>query len=325
MGEDVEIKVDFDTSVGLKRGASVKVAGLKAGRVEKVDFRGGEIDPEVKRRVYVRIHLSIKPAIAETLREDARFYITTTGLLGEKYVEIDPGSAKKALGSSIKKGIPPMRIEVMAANLNTFLEVGATILRENKDILAQTMKDVQATAKAGREAVEAGKDMIVEARQKIREITEKSKRVLAAAETALKEYTPGQGATGNAIKRVASQSSELVSTINRTVGDGQKIKGIIDDVRSVTSAVKRVVGSAEVKVLALLDNVDKAISDATGFIAEGKTRVSRFLTQVEVLMKKVRDGEGTIGALLNDREMYDDAREMMKDLKRHPWKFLWKE
>ena len=42
-------------------------------------------------------------------------------------------------------------------------------------------------------------------------------------------------------------------------------------------------------------------------------------------MNKVCDGEGMIGALLNDREMYDDVWEMMKDFKRHPWKFLWKE
>ena len=325
VGEDTGIKVDFGTSAGLKSGAPVKVSGLTAGRVEQVEFLGGTIDAELNRPVYVRVHLSMKPEIAATLRDDAKFYITTIGLLGEKYVEIDPGKSKTKLGNAIKEGIPPMRIEVMAANLNTFLDVGSTILRENKEILTQTMQDVRAATKAAREAVEEGKAMIVEARKKVKSITEKGEAVLIAAELALKEYTPGHGDTGNDIKRVASQSSELVSTINKTVGDGHKIKAIIDDVRSVTGSIRKVVSKAEVKIDALLDNVDQAVRDATGLIAEGKKRVGKFLDQAGVLMEKLRDGEGTIGALLNDREMYDDAREMMKDLKRHPWKFLWKE
>ena len=325
MGEEAEIKVDYGTSSGLKAGAPVKVSGFTAGRVENVEYLGGQIDPELNRPVYVRVHLTLKPDIAETLREDANFYITTVGLLGEKYVEVDPGSGKTPLGNMIKQGIPPMRIEVMAANLNTFLDVGSTILKENKELLTQTMQDVRGATKAAREAVEEGKAMVIEAREKLKSITEKSEAVLAAAETALKEYTPGQGETGNDIKRVASQSSKLVSTMNKTVGDGQKIRAIIDDVQKVTAAVRRVAGKTEIKVNAILDKVDKAVSDATGLIADGKKRVGKFLDQVELVLKKVRDGEGTIGALLNDREMYDDAREMMKDLKRHPWKFLWKE
>jgi phospholipid/cholesterol/gamma-HCH transport system substrate-binding protein len=218
-----------------------------------------------------------------------------------------------------------MRIEVISSNLNTFLDVGASILRDNREVLTDTMKDIQATAKAGREAVEEGRAMIKDARRRLDVITTKSTAVLAAAEAALLEYTPGIGETGNYVKKVAAQSSMLVSTINKTVGDGEKIRGIIADVHNVTGAVRRVVSKAEAKVEALLDNVDNAVRNASELVAQGKDRVTRFLDQVQLLMNKVRDGEGTIGALLNDREMYDDAREMMKDLKRHPWKFLWKE
>ena len=36
-------------------------------------------------------------------------------------------------------------------------------------------------------------------------------------------------------------------------------------------------------------------------------------------------GRGTIGQLIVDQEIYDDLKEMLRDLKRHPWKMLWKE
>jgi phospholipid/cholesterol/gamma-HCH transport system substrate-binding protein len=39
----------------------------------------------------------------------------------------------------------------------------------------------------------------------------------------------------------------------------------------------------------------------------------------------VRKGKGTAGALLVDPQIYDDLKELVRDLKRNPWKFFWKE
>lgn len=68
----------------------------------------------------------------------------------------------------------------------------------------------------------------------------------------------------------------------------------------------------------MLDGVNKELIST----AES---VRAILADTKVLTQRLKDGQGTIGALLSDREMYDDIREMMKDLKRHPWKFIWKE
>ena len=38
-----------------------------------------------------------------------------------------------------------------------------------------------------------------------------------------------------------------------------------------------------------------------------------------------RKGKGTAGALLVDQQIYDDLKELVRDLKRNPWKFFWKE
>ena len=39
----------------------------------------------------------------------------------------------------------------------------------------------------------------------------------------------------------------------------------------------------------------------------------------------VSSGKGTVGALLTDREIYDDLKEVMKTIKQRPWKIVWKE
>ena len=43
------------------------------------------------------------------------------------------------------------------------------------------------------------------------------------------------------------------------------------------------------------------------------------------MVTDLRAGKGTAGALLSRDEVYSDLRELIRDLKRNPWKFFWKE
>lgn len=46
--------------------------------------------------------------------------------------------------------------------------------------------------------------------------------------------------------------------------------------------------------------------------------------RLDVQMARMEKGEGMLGALLNDQEMAHNLRALIKDLKKHPWKLLWK-
>ena len=48
-------------------------------------------------------------------------------------------------------------------------------------------------------------------------------------------------------------------------------------------------------------------------------------TDVQSILGNVKKGKGTAGALLVDPQIYDDLKELVRDLKRNPWKFFWKE
>ena len=48
-------------------------------------------------------------------------------------------------------------------------------------------------------------------------------------------------------------------------------------------------------------------------------------SDAQSLLSDVKRGKGTAGALLTDPQIYDDLKELTRDLKRNPWKFFWKE
>ncbi len=80
IGQTVRVQVVFPNASGLVEDASVKVAGVKIGRVERleVDFDQARATLLLDRDAHIR--------------KDARVTIRARSLLGEKYVEISPRS-----------------------------------------------------------------------------------------------------------------------------------------------------------------------------------------------------------------------------------------
>jgi len=77
------VKAHFANISGLKEGATVEIAGVTVGKVSKINLEDYEalveilIDPEVK------------------LQEDSIASIRTQGIIGDKYIKINPGGAEE--------------------------------------------------------------------------------------------------------------------------------------------------------------------------------------------------------------------------------------
>ena len=89
------VTAKFDTIGSLSSGASVKIAGVRIGRV-----RGIGIDPNTFQAV-ATLEISGDHA---NIPEDSTAKIMTSGLLGEQYVSLEPGGDDKSLkeGDEIK-------------------------------------------------------------------------------------------------------------------------------------------------------------------------------------------------------------------------------
>ncbi len=46
---------------------------------------------------------------------------------------------------------------------------------------------------------------------------------------------------------------------------------------------------------------------------------------LEVILNRMKKGEGTVGKLLTDETIYNDLKALVADIKANPWKLLKKE
>ena len=100
-GGGYTITADFPTVGGLKTGSTVEIAGVEIGRVNGITLS------DYQARVIMSIKTDVK------LQEDSIASIKTRGLIGEKYIRINPGGSEKIIkpNGRITEVEPPVDIE----------------------------------------------------------------------------------------------------------------------------------------------------------------------------------------------------------------------
>ena len=78
---------------GLRVGGSVTVAGQLAGTVSAIEF----LPPDADTTRNLRVTVEIDQSLQQQVREDSRARIRTLGLLGDKIVDISPGTPRYAV------------------------------------------------------------------------------------------------------------------------------------------------------------------------------------------------------------------------------------
>lgn len=292
----VPVTVDFPTSADLKVGAPVKVSGVTVGKVTRVDLWGGRPDPDRGNRpVGVRVTLAIDADAAAMLRQDALFRLTTLGILGEKYVEVSPGSLESPTvpAEFVFVGKGPMNLDAVGSDAGSLVADLSSFLAENRENLRESIANIrQVTARAN-------------------EILEESRPVIQRTLARLDQISAGvaqetrNGATvGEAIVAVR----DLARSLDRGIGPVlEALPGTVQEVRRLATD-----GSQMARELAAL-------------VVAARPDLLALVVQIRGIVQGIAEGKGTVGGLLVDREIYDDLVALMKDIKRHPWRLLLKD
>lgn len=305
LGKGFRLSVDFEFTGNLHSGAPVKLAGLKVGKVEGIRFlRPEELAP--KHRAYVRVGLWLEQRVLGRIYEDAEFYVNTKGVLGEQYLEIVPGTAgKRAIAAGEKLvGVTPPRFDLIVARLYEFLDRGTRLLRRDK----QTISDL---LRASTSAVRTVDKILATNEKQIGKLLGDADKLAGEATSLLSNVKQGLG--------TPRRLDRLVGNVERVTGTlGRRLDGLLDKTGKALDRVDQLaalVGKPEQqRVRKLLDKA-LAIGDKIyGLAGDAGTMLSR-----------ISQGKGSVGALLAKDEMYDDLKELVRDLKRNPWKFLWRQ
>jgi phospholipid/cholesterol/gamma-HCH transport system substrate-binding protein len=301
------VYVDFDNPGGLQSGAPVRVAGVKCGKVSELQFMGGKVDPKTNRRTLVRAKVSIEQRVKDSIHEDADFYITTQGVLGEQFLAIDPGSPQKPLlgENTVVKGIDPPRLDLFLAKAYELLDTTMNSIRNNRELISDI-----ATNTAG--LLKNLNLVLTDNRERINRIVQNLEALSAEANT-LTSHARTNYVDNPKIARTIDNIDKLTTDIQRD--SGPMIKDAREAVANLNRASKIVGGEEEqAKLKKTIDEVAQLASRANATAADAQSIVNH-----------IKKGNGTVGALVMDEAIYDDVQEMVRDLKHNPWKFLWRE
>jgi phospholipid/cholesterol/gamma-HCH transport system substrate-binding protein len=88
-----ELVVYVPAANGLREGGSVTLAGQLVGTVKKIDFLPVDFDTTRNLRIVVRIDRNLQ----QQVRKDSKASLKTMGLLGDKVLDITPGTPRYAV------------------------------------------------------------------------------------------------------------------------------------------------------------------------------------------------------------------------------------
>jgi phospholipid/cholesterol/gamma-HCH transport system substrate-binding protein len=275
------IVAEFKKVTGVQKGGKVRVAGMDAGTVTRI-----EVPPTPEGKF--RIHFRIIEKLHSLVRTDSVATIQTDGLLGNKYLDISAGTSSSELArsnSTIQSAEPFDWGDLMEEISSTVKHVNG-ILVGVKDQLASTMVQIEATVKS----VDG---LIKDARPEVRSILASAKRITANVHQIIDGVQAGEGTVGALFK-----DDEMKDSVKRSV---RKTENVIEDVREATASIKKV--TAKVEDSDIVPEVQKTLKNLQEITLHVKDAVDKF---------QAASGEGGVGE--NLQRTLADAHEAMSDL-----------
>jgi phospholipid/cholesterol/gamma-HCH transport system substrate-binding protein len=131
-----ELVTLFPNAAGLREGSPVTLAGQRVGQVKRIEFipvdekRGGN---------HVALTLAVAEEVQEHIREDSQARLRTQGLLGERFVDVSPGTpgARVLQPGDTLQGVPPPELEDVLATATEVLADAQAVVRGLYDITSR--------------------------------------------------------------------------------------------------------------------------------------------------------------------------------------------
>lgn len=306
LGDTFDVEVDFNHPGGVQVGAPVKISSYKVGRVSSLKFLGGKLDPRTGRRVQVRVTATIETQYLEAIRQDAEVYVTAQGVLGEQYLEIDPGSHDRPpiVPGTILRGIDAPRLDLFLSRAYELLDALTAVMRDNRDVIEEFVR-------RGLALLRAMNELMGEDGAKLRQIIDNA-----------------QTLTAESVELVRGVRTRYVDNpgIERTLANVERLSAsLARDIDPLLASARETLDGANRLTNTIGPTEQQEIRTAIQNFGEASGRAQNTMRDVQTIVGRMRRGEGTVGALLADEEIYDDLKELLRELKTHPWRFFWRE
>ena len=306
------LKSYFDNSSGLRNGAPVRLQGVDIGNVNGIRVVPGKpLTPvEVTMKVNTKYHFE--------LRKDSVTSLSTAGVLGETYIDIDSSMAKgpeAQSGDTLTTREHPDIQDVVRSSQSTL---------QNMDALLKRTDRILAFVESGQGSI--GKFIYDP------NLYDRVNATVNEFKGIVDEVKNGQGSIGQLIANDEAYNKAMAAV--------DKINAIIDELQQGKGTA-----GLFLKDPKLYDNANETIANVrklsddinAGKGAIGKlARDQQFADKMQNTMNKISDltdrleaGEGTFGKLLRDPSVYNNTDQMLietrglvKSIRENPKKYL---
>lgn len=268
-----EVVTLVPSALGLREGAPVTLAGQRIGQVAGIDF----IPIREKRgNDNLRIRLAINQEAQDQIRADSRAFLRTEGLLGEKFVDIQPGS------------------------------LSAQVLQRGDTLLAGRSVDIDEFITQAAGALDQATTIVTD----LRDIT----GGLAQGEGTLGKFLADEQlyrsmvAATNELTVTLGELNRSDGTLGRLIRDPalyQQMQGALARVDSIGAQALGGRGS-----LGLLLQDESLFRNLAGTTA----RADSAMIGLNQLVGRMQQGEGSLQKLLTDPQLYDEFLKAVVDL-----------
>lgn len=269
----LHLLTDIGSAEGLRKGTEVRLAGVRVGKVDNVEFLAPSDDPAAPK---VRVTLAVDKTIGgrpatERIRSDSTVQFSSPSLLGnDKIVEIVPGTS---LGQPAREN---QRLRSTAGGGIDQLTASGNELVDRLNKLSDQVNGIVTKINAGQGTL--GRVVNDEA------LYDNLNAAIRQTDTLIRQIQTGQGTAGKLINDPA-----LYNNFNE----------ISVQLRDIATNLRNGRGTAG-KLL-----TDEELYNRINRIAD---RADRSLDNINTIVANVQAGHGTIGRLLNDEAIYNDAR-----------------
>lgn len=142
-GNYKRLVVAYNFVGGIEEGSHVRLMGVKVGKVEKITFTP-DYKTDKGEEVKLQVQIKIQDKAWPVLRSDSHYYINMAGIIGEKYLEISPGSSSSAPLEEgvVVRGSDPPRVDQLISQGYALAGKILSVVEDNEATFTQTVGSI---------------------------------------------------------------------------------------------------------------------------------------------------------------------------------------
>jgi phospholipid/cholesterol/gamma-HCH transport system substrate-binding protein len=303
-GKDTRYKVHFSEANGLRQGDSVLVAGVRWGKVKKLEYNPGASND---RRIVVTLSLTEDLV----LREGFSITIQDATLLGGKNVSIDPGPADGAY-------VPRDTLLFGRVGKNPLASLGELVAESQKGV-SKIIEDLSAITAGIRDGKGAFGRFVTDPKMAddLAEAMRGAARSLVNLDRITGDMVAGRGSAGQLLTN-RELYDQLLESTTKLNGMLDQTTGIIGDFRAGKGMLPRLfqdetMAAQFASTVAKIDSIVTRVEAGQGTVGV-LLKDDAFAQNVTSITDKIARGEGTLGALLTKDEVYENIRETTENI-----------